>query len=148
MARGGDRSRRSRSHPTRSSSSKSSGNFRDRRYGVARSGRKTAGGSCSGCNATRTLRRKVDSAPTSREEGAKAVSLFRQRHHGRRRQGVRSSAEREIAHTWPSGVAGVGFHSHHVSVSAKSENQRVLAMGLVVPDRTARFAVDRELSAI
>src|SRR5207248_8983214 len=148
MVRGGDRSRRSRAYPTRSSSSKSSGNFRDRRYGVARSGRKTAGGSCSGCNATRTLRWQTDSAPTCRQEGAKAVSLFRQRHHGRRRQGLRSSAERENSSARSHCVAGVGFHSHHVSVSAQSENQRAPAMGLVVPDRTTWGAVDRELSAI
>jgi hypothetical protein len=45
-------------------------------------------------------------------------------------------------------VAGVGFHSHHVFVSTQSENQRLLAVGLVVPDRTPRFAVDRELSRI
>src|SRR5947209_13656313 len=148
MVRGGDRSRRSRSYSTRSSSSKSSGNFRDRRYGLARSGRETAGGSCSGCNATRTLRWKADSAPSRRQEGAKAVSLFRQRHHGRRRQGLWSSAERENSSARTPRVAGVGFYSHHVSGSAQSENQRVLAMGLVVPDRTTRFASHRELSAI
>src|SRR5213079_2696089 len=146
MVRGRDRSRRSRSYPTRSSSSKSSENFRDRRYGLARSGRKTAGGRRSSCNATRTLCWKIDSAPAYRQEVAQAFSLLRQRHHGRRRQGVRSSAERENSSARSLRVAGVGFHSHHVSVSAQSENQRVLAMGLVVPDRTARFAADRELS--
>src|SRR5438105_15441454 len=148
MVRGGDRSRRSRAHPTRSSSSKSSGDFRGRRYGLARSGRKTAGGSCPGCNATRTLCWKIDSAPAYRQEAAKAFSLLRQRQHGRGRQGLRSSAERENSSARSHCVAGVGFHSHHVSVSAQSENQRVVAMGLVVPDRTARFASDRELSAI
>jgi hypothetical protein len=80
MVRSGDRSRRSRSYPTRSSSSKSSGNFRGRRYCVARSGRKAAGGSCSGCNATRTLCWKIDSTPAYRQEAAQAFSLLRQRH--------------------------------------------------------------------
>src|SRR6266436_8106375 len=148
MVRSGNRSRRSRAHPTRSSSSKSSESFRDRRYGLARSGRKTAGGSCSGSNATRALRWQTDSAPTCRQEGAKAVSLFRQRHHGRRRQGLRSSAERENSSARSPRVAGVGFHPYHVSVSAQSENQRAPAMGLVIPDRTTRFASHRELSAI
>src|SRR5205823_6663426 len=148
MVGGGDRSRRSRAHPTRSSSSKSSGDFRGRRYGLARSGRKTAGGRRSSCNATRTLCWKIDSAPAYRQEAAQAFSLLRQRHHGRRWQGVRSSAERQTSAARSHCVAGLGFHSHHVSVSAQSENQRVLAMGLVVPNRTARFAVDRELSRI
>ena len=63
-------------------------------------------------------------------------------------KGLRSSGKRENSSARLFGLAGVGFHSHHVSVSAQSENQRVLAMGLVVPDRTTRFATHRELSAI
>ena len=47
-----------------------------------------------------------------------------------------------------SSVAGVGFHSHFVSGSAQSSDQRLPAMGLVIPDRTTRFAAHRELSAI
>src|SRR5882757_9179496 len=141
MARSGDRSRLPRSYSARSSSSKSSGNFRGRRHGVARSGRKTTGGRRSSCNATRTLCWKIDSAPAYRQEAAPVFSLLRQRHHGRRRQGVRGSAERQTSAARSHCVAGVGFHSHHVSVSAQSENQRAPAMGLVVPDRTARSAI-------
>ena len=54
----------------------------------------------------------------------------------------------KVRHTWSSGVAGVGFHSHFVSGSAQSSDQRLPAMGLVIPDRTTRFASHRELSAI
>ena len=82
------------------------------------------------------------------KKASETVSLFRQRQHGCGRQGVRSSAKRENSSAWSSRVAGVGFHSHHVSVSAQSENQRVPAMGLGVPDRTTRLASHRELSAI
>ena len=77
----------------------------------------------------------------------KFFPLLRQRHHGRGRQGLRSSAKRENSSARSLRVARVGFHSHHVSVAAQSENQRVPAMGLGVPDRTTRFASHRELSA-
>src|SRR2546430_9337783 len=79
---------------TRSSSSKSSGNFRGRRYGLARSGRKTIGGRPSSFNATRTPCWKNDSAPAYRQEGPPVLSVLRQKHHGRRPQGGRGSADR------------------------------------------------------
>src|SRR5436853_7039296 len=115
---------------------------------MARSGRQAASRRRPGGDATGTLRWKIYSSSRRRKEKSETVSLFRQRHHGSRRQGLRSSAERENSSARTPRVAGVGFHSHHVSISAQSSDQRRPAMGLVIPDRTTRFASHRELSAI
>src|SRR6266513_2015472 len=82
--------------------------------------------------------------------GVAQVAMQQGRYAGKliRRQLTGKKAPKPFRYFDKGTVAVVGFHSHHVSVSAQSENKRVLAMGLAVSDGATRLASHRELSAI
>src|SRR6266704_1521904 len=54
-----------------------------------------------------------------------AQVAMRQRHYGCSRERLCRCPKRQIAYTWPPGVAGLGLYSYHFPVSAQSEDQRV-----------------------
>jgi NADH dehydrogenase FAD-containing subunit len=92
MVRGGDRSRRSRSYPTRSSSSKSSEIFVvGDTASLDQDGKPLAGvaqvAMQQGRYAGKLIRRQLTG-----KKAPKPFRYFRQRHHGRGRQGLRSSS--------------------------------------------------------